>query len=118
MSNRVRGLRGSRALLLVAAVAAVAVSACSSAIGPETWQGKDQFCAQAGLLGVGEPELERRERLEVLEELARYAPRELRPDLSAISEDPRKVDEDTTDRIGQFIEDRCEVNLPGVKTGD
>lgn len=85
-------------------------------IGPKTWRGKEQFCTQAELLGVGEPQLERTEQVDVLQKLAHYAPQELRGDLSAISEDPRKVDERATDRIGQFIERRCDVNLPSVKT--
>ena len=106
----------SRPRMLVVGLCLIALAGCGEDLGPTSWKGKSQFCDRTELLGVGEPQVDRSERRDVLSAMARSAPEDLRKELEAISEDPRQVDQETTDRIGRFIEDRCDVNPPGVKT--
>jgi hypothetical protein len=85
---------------------------------PREWPGKEEFCSQATLLGVGEPQLSVEGRDKVFFELSDSAPAPLRDEFAAISRattsSANQVDHETIVRMGVFIEDRCNMNLPGV----
>jgi hypothetical protein len=103
-------------LCVVAILAGVGLVVIESTSLPENWDGKEEFCTQAGHLGVGEPNLSREERASVLRQLRENAPEPLQDEFTSIVADPNSVDREMLQDVGKFIEARCEMNLPGVST--
>lgn len=123
-------MRMSKRLALLAIVTLSAVSLSlmlwpesdSRHVPPAEWPQKSAFCAEAALLGVGEPELSGVEHARVLRVLAATAPGELKRELASIRDaaihSHDDLDEEMVERVGRFIQDRCQVNLPGVTAGE
>jgi len=103
-------------LCVVAILAGVGLVVIESTSLPEKWDGKEEFCTQARYLGVGEPILGPEERARVLFQLRENAPEPLQDEFASIVADPNNVDPEMLQDVGEFVEARCEVNLPGVST--
>lgn len=119
-SSKRLGLLIAGAAGVVAAVT-VTVGAVWGGGSPDDWPRKAEFCEAAAALEVGATERSHAEHVEVLEALAENAPEELDETFDAIvhaSEhgDPGMVEEDQAREVGEFIEETCGLNMPGVST--
>ena len=121
-----RSKRGTR-LALTAAAAVVAAAAVAVGVAlanrpPDDWPQREEFCEQAAALEVGAVGFEEPgEKGDVLAALAESAPDELDEEFAGILHanehaDRAMADEDHVRVVGEFIEENCGVNLPGVTT--
>ncbi|MQM26606.1 hypothetical protein [Glycomyces albidus] len=114
--KRIAAVTASAVALVAAAVVAVAVFANRP---PSDWPQKAEFCAHAEALEVGSLERTPEEHQAVLEGLAATAPDELADEFddllhSVEHQDPSLMDEDRIIEVGEYMEETCGVNLPGV----